>query len=684
MKRNALKNLPLVAKMGAAPAVALITLVLLTGATIFVQGRQSAELQNVVQTDLPNSVRMQQIAERISNVHGQLYLLLTHKAGNIDDAKIPGQMDALLKEIDSITADVGAVRATAPADQRKSFDELIKSLKDTRGSVDTVSAIMTADFATAAGFVAPFEDQYQHMSAILGKLVKQTEQNTRDKADQTYGMAKTAQLATMGAALLTLLAVAGITAATLLPLRRSIMRIAGATEKLAEGDAHVDLDGLARGDELGAIVRSLTVFRDHQLRLAEMRSSQEAATRAADEERRRNDEAKDATAKVQAHVVDLVAGALARLADGDLTHRLNDELPAAYKKLQDDFNGAMNRLQEAMKVISANAEGITSGAAEISQAADDLSRRTEQQAATLEETAAALDEITATVKRTAEGAGQANQVVNTARGDAEKSGEVVRQAVSAMTAIEKFSAQIGQIIGVIDEIAFQTNLLALNAGVEAARAGDAGKGFAVVASEVRALAQRSAEAAKEIKALISTSSDQVKQGAVLVGETGDALQRILSQVAEISGLMSEIAASAQEQATGLAEVNTAVNQMDQVTQQNAAMVEQSTAASHALAQESQELSRLVGRFNIGETSAAAAKADTRRSALRRAAMEAVVARSAQAAPAETASAPSRPPVHQMLSKAAAFAQRYAAPALKTTGSSAARKPQTDDSGWEEF
>ena len=200
MKRNALKNLPLVAKMGAAPAVALITLVLLTGATIFVQGRQSAELQNVVQTDLPNSVRMQQIAERISNVHGQLYLLLTHKAGNIDDAKIPGQMDALLKEIDSITADVGAVRATAPADQRKSFDELIKSLKDTRGSVDTVSAIMTADFATAAGFVAPFEDQYQHMSAILGKLVKQTEQNTRDKADQTYGMAKTAQLATMGAA----------------------------------------------------------------------------------------------------------------------------------------------------------------------------------------------------------------------------------------------------------------------------------------------------------------------------------------------------------------------------------------------------------------------------------------------------------------------------------------------------
>jgi methyl-accepting chemotaxis protein len=184
-----------------------------------------------------------------------------------------------------------------------------------------------------------------------------------------------------------------------------------------------------------------------------------------------------------------------------------------------------------------------------------------------------------------------------------------------MAGIEQSSHQIGQIIGVIDEIAFQTNLLALNAGVEAARAGDAGKGFAVVASEVRALAQRSADAAKEIKTLISTSSQQVEAGVKLVGHTGTALQRIVTQVSEINGIVAEIAASAHEQATALHQVNTAVNQMDQVTQQNAAMVEQATAASHSLSQESEELARLVGRFQVGQDgSGAAARAPSRKPA----------------------------------------------------------------------
>src|SRR5690606_18841880 len=263
------------------------------------------------------------------------------------------------------------------------------------------------------------------------------------------------------------------------------------------------------------------------------------------------------------------------------------------------------QLQDAMSVVVTNVSAIRSGSGEISQAADDLSRRTEQQAASLEETAAALDQITATVNRTAAGARQASDTVQAAKGDAETSGNVVRDAVSAMGAIEKSAQEITQIIGVIDEIAFQTNLLALNAGVEAARAGDAGRGFAVVASEVRALAQRSAEAAKEIKVLISASTSQVNSGVSLVGQTGEALQRIVSRVAEIDGLVSEIAASAQEQATGLQQVNTAVNQMDQVTQQNAAMVEQSTAASHSLAQEAEALAGSVARFQIGAVTATA-------------------------------------------------------------------------------
>ena len=276
--------------------------------------------------------------------------------------------------------------------------------------------------------------------------------------------------------------------------------------------------------------------------------------------------------------------------------RIDEAFPPEYEKLRTDFNGAMANLQQTMQVVSANAAAIRSGTGEISSAADDLSRRTEQQAASLEETAAALDEITATVRKTAEGSSHAKEVVSTAKTDAELSSGIVRRAIEAMGGIEKSAGQIGQIIGVIDEIAFQTNLLALNAGVEAARAGDAGRGFAVVASEVRLLAQRSADAAKEIKALILASSQQVDQGVDLVGETGKALARIVAQVGEIDGIVGEIAASAQEQATGLDQVNTAINQMDQVTQQNAAMVEQSTAASHALSRETEELSRLIAGF----------------------------------------------------------------------------------------
>ena len=305
-------------------------------------------------------------------------------------------------------------------------------------------------------------------------------------------------------------------------------------------------------------------------------------------------------AETDAAVVNETAAGLSALASGDLAHRITMAFPGEYARLQTDFNAAMDKLEEAMGVIGSNASAMQSGAGEISQAADDLSRRTEQQAATLEETAAALDEITATVKRTAQGAEQAGTVVVDAKAAAEQSGVVVGRAVAAMGEIERSSDQISQIIGVIDEIAFQTNLLALNAGVEAARAGDAGRGFAVVASEVRALAQRSAEAAKEIKSLIAASSGHVKDGVGLVRETGEALSAIVERVSEINGLMAEITASAQEQATALSQVNTAVNQMDQTTQQNAAMVEQSTAASHNLSQEAAELAVLVGKFHVSD------------------------------------------------------------------------------------
>jgi methyl-accepting chemotaxis protein len=261
-----------------------------------------------------------------------------------------------------------------------------------------------------------------------------------------------------------------------------------------------------------------------------------------------------------------------------------------------------------MTGVVTNTQNIQSSAQEITQASDDLSRRTEQQAASLEQTAAALDQITATVRKTAEGADEARKLVADSKADAENSGSVIHETITAMNGIEKSSKEIGNIISVIDEIAFQTNLLALNAGIEAARAGDAGRGFAVVATEVRALAQRSTTAAKEIKDLISASGQQVESGVKLVGDTGRALTRIATQVDRLNSLVSQIAVSAREQAVGLAEVNTAVSTMDQVTQQNAAMVEETTAASHSLAREAAELSKLVSVFKIDSALTPQAKA----------------------------------------------------------------------------
>ena len=297
-------------------------------------------------------------------------------------------------------------------------------------------------------------------------------------------------------------------------------------------------------------------------------------------------------------MVDALAQSLSRLAKGDLSVRLVERFHESYEQLRADFNQAAGKLSDALAVIDERVAGVRRGSDQIADAASNLSDRTEQQAAALQETAGAMDQITANMGQTADGARRAAQVVAQARQDARRSGEVVDEAVGAMGAIETSATQISRIIGVIDEIAFQTNLLALNAGVEAARAGDAGRGFAVVAQEVRALAQRSAEAAREIKQLITTSTSQVGTGVDLVGRTGKALERIVVQIAEIDGLVSQIAASAEHQAQGLSQINTAVNQMDQVLQQNAAMVEQTAAATQILNGDASELAGLVGQFQL--------------------------------------------------------------------------------------
>ena len=329
--------------------------------------------------------------------------------------------------------------------------------------------------------------------------------------------------------------------------------------------------------------------------------AQRAARDAANAEQARQKAAVEAE---QTQVVEALATALGHLSRGNLTWRLEQTFANRYEPLRADFNDALSRLQAAMREIAGNAAGMTAGVADMSRASDELARRTEHQAASLVQTTAALGEITIAVSSTADSASQANAAAASARQEAERSDPVVSEAVEAMTLIEASSGQIGKIIGVIDEIAFQTNLLALNAGVEAARAGDAGRGFAVVAQEVRALAQRSAGAAKEIKDLINVSSQQVSAGVERVGRTREALQRIIARVAEIDTQVNAIAASARDQAQGLGEVNATMGEMDRVVQQNAAMVEETTAAAHALRNETLELADRVDLFDIGETSAA--------------------------------------------------------------------------------
>ncbi|WP_299553301.1 methyl-accepting chemotaxis protein [uncultured Tateyamaria sp.] len=301
----------------------------------------------------------------------------------------------------------------------------------------------------------------------------------------------------------------------------------------------------------------------------------------------------------QATVVAALGQGLKCLSEGDLTLELTEPFPEDYEKLRLDFNGALLSLRHAMTTVMQNVDSIRSETTEITSAADDLSRRTERQAATLEETAAALDELTSSVRSAAEGADAASKTSEDAQRNAEQGGDIARQAVIAMGGIKASSHEISKITSVIDDIAFQTNLLALNAGVEAARAGEAGRGFAVVATEVRALAQRSSDAAREINMLISTSGEQVQHGVELVDRTGTALSTIVSSVADISERMAEIAASARQQSAGLNEINAAVNELDHVTQQNAAMFEETTAASHALTGEADALADAVAQFKIG-------------------------------------------------------------------------------------
>jgi len=506
-----------------------------------------------------------------------------------------------------------------------------------------------AELARAVKLITPVDKQLQDLSTEMRAFNETLMDETKAKSEELAHTAEQSIIIMIVAGLVALLG--GVTISSFLSrnaIVKPIIALADEMRRVANNDLDIEIHGAERIDEIGLMAKALQTFKDNALAWQATDARNAEAKRKSDEERKQAEQA--AIAAEREMVARSVGAGLAKLAAKDLTYRMNDDLPEAYRQLCADFNAAISQLGEALTDVAGGAEAIGSATREVASAADDLSRRTEQQAATLEETSAALKEITTTVKRASEGAKEARDIVTITRGDADKSSQVVGQAVEAMGRIEKSSQDIGQIIGVIDEIAFQTNLLALNAGVEAARAGEAGKGFAVVASEVRGLAQRSAEAAKEIKSLISASNTQVGQGVELVVETGKALERIAGRVVEINKLVAEIADGAAEQFTSIEQIHMAVSQMDQDTQKNAAMVEETTAASHSLRQEAESLVDAVGDFQLSGGAG----------------------RGRKSAPAHAPAHAPRPAMKQVSSGGGAAVRKPAA------------RPQAEHDSWEEF
>jgi methyl-accepting chemotaxis protein len=386
--------------------------------------------------------------------------------------------------------------------------------------------------------------------------------------------------------------------------------IQGAMLKLAGGDFEVVLPGLERKDEIGAVANAVERFK--VLAVDKARSEADAAMARQKAEADRHAEAArveaEAQAKItaertkaseeQARAFQTLGTALGHLADGDFTIRLADNIPEAYSQIRDDFNRAISRLHETIQAVASSTREVANAASEISTATTDLSQRVEEQAASLAETSASMEEISATVQTNAKNAQNANELTNSTQGVADRGGKVVAEAVTAMSRIEESSRQISDIITVIDEIARQTNLLALNAAVEAARAGDAGRGFAVVASEVRSLAQRSSEAAKNITDLIAKSSDRVQEGVGLVNRAGTALSEIVASIKQVADIVANIATASAEQSTGLEQINRALSQMDDVTQQNSALVEENSATAKTLQQQSHDMQTRIASFKL--------------------------------------------------------------------------------------
>lgn len=471
----------------------------------------------------------------------------------------------------------------------------LEEIQATRSALIGAGSGASIASLNAKSWFAAASQRIDAMKSLESASLNRIELEARTTADDALNRLSTVlALSVLGATLMIFLST--FLAGTLVkPLKALVQSM----RRLADGHLEASDTNPERKDEVGDMVKAVEVFRLAAIRNQELELEAERGRERAEHDRIELQRIAEAEAEARLNkATGTLALALKKLADGDLLCEVEEAFAPQFEALRHDFNRSVMQLRQALASVGGSVATVTGGAGEVSSASDDLSRRTEQQAASLEETAAALEQITANVTATSRRSDLARQVTKNASERARRSGEVVRNAVVAMDKIELASGQISQIIGVIDQIAFQTNLLALNAGVEAARAGEAGKGFAVVAQEVRELAQRSAQAAREISSLIRNSEDAVRQGVELVSQTGSGLAEIDGLVQEAATHVDAIAVAAQEQAAGLSQVNVAVNHLDQATQQNAAMVEEMSAAGAALASESVSLQLLLQGFKL--------------------------------------------------------------------------------------
>ncbi|GGD94135.1 methyl-accepting chemotaxis protein [Rhizobium anhuiense] len=499
--------------------------------------------------------------------------------------RLSQEITAVRKGLDMLISNAGSV---AQFDKLKSkLLPALDKMQEAAADLVHISAQRQEEFRSAAADV-------DGMWSQLTAFAEMQRQNAADERTDANSMSLGT---TILGVVIAILAGVGLT----VTLKGPINQITSAMRRLADGKLETSIVGERRADEIGDMARALGVFKNNAIAKVEIEERSEIERSKAEEERHRNDEEKRAVEEQIDFAVTALAQGLGRLAQGDISQTIATPFFGRLEQLRNDFNASLLRLQETIDQIRTNTRMIEGNAGQMDLAAGDLARRTEQQAVALEEIAAAIEEITTTVRSSAACADDAHQIITDTKQAADSSSQVVASAIDAMSKIEAASDEIVQIIGVIDEIAFQTNLLALNAGIEAARAGEAGKGFAVVAQEVRELAQRSAEAGQRIKQLIGRSQTEIANGARVVRETSEVLESISAKVVTASGQMDVIARSSREQYNALHEVNSSVNRMDQMTQQNAAMVEETSAATKELADETRILLQLIDQFQLAET-----------------------------------------------------------------------------------